>query len=259
MRSPYNLEITETCAGCRFCAERLFRGLAPASLQAFEAIKSMSFYPKGAPLFVEGQSPRGIYVLCAGRAKLTARSSSGKTLIVRLAEPGELLGLSATISGELYHLSAETIEPCQADFVRRDDFLAFLRAYPEVCFRVVEMLSGSLRAASAQIRSFGKVNKAAERLSGLLLGWCDEAGEETREGIRLKIPFTHQEIAQMIGASRETVSRLLGELKRQEIISIKDSTLLVRDRSALAARAGSAAAHGCHASTLLPGDSSCNL
>lgn len=259
MRSPYNLEITETCASCRFCAERLFRGLPPAALQAFDAIKSMSFYPKGATLFVEGQAPRGIYMLCVGRAKLTAGPSNGKTLIVRLAEPGELLGLSATISGEPYHLSAETIEPCQADFVRRDDFLAFLRAYPEVCFRVVEMLSSNLYAASAQIRSFGKVYKAAERLSGLLLRWCEETGEKTREGIRLKMPFTHQEIAQMIGASRETVSRLLGELKRQQIISIKDSTLLVRDKAALKAKAGSAANSGCHASTILPGDSSRNL
>jgi CRP/FNR family transcriptional regulator len=259
MRSPYNLEIIETCAGCRFCAERLFHGLAPASLQAFEAIKSMSFYPKGATLFVEGQSPRGIYVLCAGRAKLTASSNSGKTLIVRLAEPGEVLGLSATISGELYHLSAETIEPCQADFVRRDDFKAFLRAYPEVCFRVIEMLSSSLHAASAQIRSFGKVNKAAERLSGLLLRWCDETGEKTQEGLRLKVPFTHQEIAQMIGASRETVSRLLGELKRQQIISIKNTTLLVRDKAALAAKASSSATPACHASHLLSDDSSRNL
>ncbi len=181
MRSPYNLEITETCAGCRFCSERLFHGLAPASLQAFEAIKSMSFYPKGATLFVEGQSPRGIYVLCAGRAKLTASTISGKTLIVRLAEPGEVLGLSATISGEPYHLSAETIEPCQADFVRREDFIAFLRAYPEVCFRVVEMLGGTMQAASAQIRSFGKVNKAAERLVA-----CCSAGAMRLERRRRK-------------------------------------------------------------------------
>src|SRR5581483_4336711 len=99
MRSPYNLEITETCAGCRFCAERLFHELPPAVLQAFEAIKFTSLYPKGALLFVEGQVARGVYVLCAGRVKLTASSNnSGKTLIVRVAEPGELLGLSASIS-----------------------------------------------------------------------------------------------------------------------------------------------------------------
>jgi CRP/FNR family transcriptional regulator len=239
MRSPYDLEITETCPGCRFCAERLFRNLPLPTLEAFDAIKGVSFYPKGATLFVEGQAPRGIFVLCAGRAKLTASSSHGKTVIVRLAEPGEVLGLSATISGEPYHLSAEIMEPCQADFVKRDDFLRFLREHPEVCFRVVEMLSGIIRAAHAQIRSFGKIHSTSEKLASLLLRWCEETGEETQEGIRLKLSLTHQEIAQMIGASRETVSRLMSELKRRQIISVDSSGLLVRDKAALAAKAKS--------------------
>lgn len=160
MRSPDNLEITEICADCQFYAARLFRELPLTTLQAFEAISATSLYPKGATLFVEGESPHGIYVLCAGRVMLTAGSSRRKIVTVRLAEPGEVLGLSAAISGDPYHLSAETIESCQADFVKRDDFLAFLRAYPEVCFRVVEMLNDNLHAARAQIRSFGKINKA---------------------------------------------------------------------------------------------------
>ena len=238
MRSPYDLEISETCHGCKFCAERLFRNLPASTLQAFDAIKSLSLYPKGATLFVEGQQPRGVYVLCAGRAKLTTSSPEGKTVIARLAEPGEVLGLSATISGEPYQLTAETIEPCQADFVRRDDFLRYLREQPEVCLRVIEMLSEILRAAHTQIRSFGKAHSAAERLARLLLCWSERMGDRTQEGIHLKLPLTHQEIAQMIGASRETVSRLLGELRRQRILSLNGSGLLIRDRDALSAKAG---------------------
>ncbi|HEX9002951.1 MAG TPA: Crp/Fnr family transcriptional regulator [Blastocatellia bacterium] len=238
MRSPYDLEISETCHGCKFCAERLFRNLPASTLHAFDAIKSLSLYPKGATLFVEGQQPRGVYVLCAGRAKLTASSPEGKTVIARLAEPGEVLGLSATISGEPYQLTAETIEPCQADFVRRDDFLRYLREQPEVCLRVIEMLSEILRAAHTQIRSFGKTNSAAERLAGLLLCWGERMGDRTQEGIHLKLPLTHQEIAQMIGASRETVSRLLGELRHQRIISLNGSGLLIRDRDTLSSKAG---------------------
>ena len=238
MRSPYDLEISETCHGCKFCAERLFRNLPASTLQAFDAIKSLSLYPKGATLFVEGQQPRGVYVLCAGRAKLTTSSPEGKTVIARLAEPGEVLGLSATISGEPYQLTAETIEPCQADFVRRDDFLRYLREQPEVCLRVIEMLSEILRAAHTQIRSFGKAHSAAERLARLLLCWGERMGDSTQEGIHLKLPLTHQEIAQMIGASRETVSRLLGELRRQQIISLNGSGLLIRDKDALSAKAG---------------------
>lgn len=238
MRSLYGLKITETCSGCQFCTERLFHNLPSQALHAFDALKSANLYPKGAALFVEGQSPRGIYVLCGGHAKLTAGSGDGKEVIVRLAEPGEILGLSATLSGEPYHLTAETIEPCQADFVRRDDFLRFLREQPEVCFRVVEMLSGIIRSAHTRLRCFGGIHSASERLADLLLCWLEQMGEETEEGIRLKIKLTHQEIAQAIGASRETVTRLMGQLKRQQIITVDDSGLLVRDKAALAAKAG---------------------
>ncbi|MCI0387335.1 MAG: Crp/Fnr family transcriptional regulator [Acidobacteria bacterium] len=237
MRSPYDLEITETCTGCKFCVEGLFRNLPLQTLEGFDAIKCTSLYPKGALLFVEGQAPRGIYVLCAGRAKLATGSSEGKMVIARLAEPGEVLGLSATLSGEPYHLSAETLESCQADFVKRDDFLRFLREHPEVCLRVVEILSDILQAAHKQTRSFGKIHSSSERLANLLLSWCEQLGAETQEGIRLKIALTHQEIAQMIGASRETVSRLMSELKRRQIISVDDSGLLIRNRAALAAKA----------------------
>ncbi|MGE0883433.1 MAG: Crp/Fnr family transcriptional regulator [Blastocatellales bacterium] len=237
MRSPYDLEMSETCHGCRFCAERLFRDLPASILHSFDAIKTLSLYPKGATLFVEGQQPRGVFVLCAGRVKLTESSPEGKTVIVRLAEPGEVLGLSATISGDLYHLTAETTEPCQADFVRREDFLRYLREQPEVCLRVIEMLSEILRAAHVQIRSFGKTHSAAARLARLLLCWSEQMGDRTHEDIHLKLPLTHQEIAQMIGTSRETVSRLLGELRQQQIISLNGSGLLINDSDALSAKA----------------------
>lgn len=237
MRSPYDLEISETCHGCRFCAERLFRNLPASTLHSFDTIKTLSLYPKGATLFVEGQQPRGVFVLCAGRVKLTESSPEGKTVIVRLAEPGEVLGLSATISGDPYHLTAETTEPCQADFVRREDFLRYLREQPEVCLRVIEMLSEILRAAHTQIRSFGKIHSAAARLARLLLCWGEQMGDRTHEDIHLKLPLTHQEIAQMIGTSRETVSRLLGELRQQQIISLNGSGLFIKDRDALSAKA----------------------
>lgn len=239
MRSPYDLEITETCSGCKFCMERLFRGLPPEASQAFDRIKSVGLYPKGALLFVEGQVPRGIYVLCGGRAKLTTSSHAGKTLIVRLAEEGEVLGLSATLSGEPYHLSAEAIAPCQADFVRRDDFLRFLREYPEVCLRVVEMLGHNLQSAYGQMRAFGRIRSAMGNLAGVLLRWCEEIGEETPEGIKLKVPLMHKEIAQMIGTSRETVSRLMNDFKRQRLIALRGSELIVRDKAALAEKARS--------------------
>jgi CRP/FNR family transcriptional regulator len=199
-----------------------------------ESIKYSSLYPKGAMLFVEGQSPRGVFVLCTGRVKLSTCSSDGKTLM-RIAEPGDVIGLSAAVSGKPYELSAETLNSCQVNFIRRDDFLRFLRTHGEVCLRVSQHLSNDYHTAYEQVRSLALSHSAAEKLARLLLNWCDEDGKPTDQGIRLKLTLTHEEMAQMIGASRETVTRLLGEFRTKQVIHLKGSNLLIRNKGALQA------------------------
>src|SRR3954452_22293598 len=141
MLSPYGLDIIESCLTCKMRTERLFCDLPASALQGFENIKYATAYPKGAVLFVEGQAPRGIFVLCKGRVKLSICSTDGKTLILKIAEPGEVLGLSATVSGKAYELTAETVDTCQVNFVKREDFLRFLPLHSEASLRVAEQLS----------------------------------------------------------------------------------------------------------------------
>src|SRR5208282_5027882 len=112
MPSPYGMEIVESCLKCKLRPGRIC-DLPPAALQAFEGIKYATAYPRGAVLFVQGQLPRGIFVLCKGSGKLAVNSPSGTTAIVKVAAPGEVLGLSATISGKPHEVTAETIDPCQ--------------------------------------------------------------------------------------------------------------------------------------------------
>src|SRR5262249_9828225 len=97
--------------------ERIFCDLPTPALQSFESIKYATAYPKGAVLFVEGQAPRGIFVLCKGRVKLSICATDGKTLILKIAEPGEVLGLSATVSGKAYELTAANPHPRQVNFL----------------------------------------------------------------------------------------------------------------------------------------------
>jgi CRP/FNR family cyclic AMP-dependent transcriptional regulator len=233
MLSPYGLDIIESCFTCKLRAERIFCDLPQAALQSFESIKYATAYPKGAVLFVEGQAPRGIFVLCKGRVKLSISSSDGKTLILKIAEPGEVLGLSASVSGKAYELTAETIDPCQVNFVKREDFLRFLREYSDACFKVAEQLSEKYNSACHEIRSLGLSHSAAEKLAKLLLEWSSKNGEATKAEPRLKLALTHEEIAQMIGTSRETVTRLFADLKKRQIVQAKGSTLLIRNKQAL--------------------------
>ncbi|HMD17365.1 MAG TPA: Crp/Fnr family transcriptional regulator [Terriglobales bacterium] len=233
MLSPYGMEIVESCITCKLRADRIFCDLPPSALQTFENIKYATAYPQGAVLFVEGQMPRGIFVLCKGSVKLSINSPSGRTMIVKLAEPGEVLGLSATISGKPYEVTAETVDPCQINFVKRDDFLRFLKEDVEACFKVAEQLSEKYHNACKEAGALGLSHSAAEKLAKLLLEWSSKNGEATKPEPRLRIRLTHEEIAQMIGTSRETVTRLFAELKKRQIVQSKGSTLVIRNTTAL--------------------------
>lgn len=239
MLSPYGLDIIEDCLSCKMRAEHIFCDLPANALHSFEAIKYATAYPKGAVLFVEGQAPRGIFVLCKGRVKLSICSTDGKTLILKIAEPGEVLGLSATVSGKTYELTAETIDPCQVNFVKRDDFLRFLKEHSDACFRVAEQLSDKYNTACREIRSLGLSHSAAEKLAKLLLEWSSRSGESNKQEPRLRLSLTHEEIAQMIGTSRETVTRLFAELKKRQIVHAHGATLVIRNKVALRALASS--------------------
>lgn len=233
MHSSNGLKLIESCLDCPLRSEALFCELPDDVLRDFETIKYVSSYPKGAVLFVEGQSPRGIFLLCNGRAKLSICSKDGKARIMRIAEPGEILGLSATISGKPYKSTGETITPCQVNFVKREEFLRFLERHGDACLRVVEHLSSYLRMAYDQVRTLALSHSAAEKVAKLLLKWCSEMGKETENGIQFKISLTHEEMAEMLGLSRETVTRLLSELREKHFIEQQGSTMVVLDKHAL--------------------------
>jgi CRP/FNR family cyclic AMP-dependent transcriptional regulator len=234
MPSPYNLDIHNNCTECGVRAERLFCNMSESTVSTLDSIKFTGFYPKGSLLFVEGEQPRGIFILCSGRAKLTTSSTEGKVLIVKIAEPGEVLGASATILGKPYEVSAETIEPAQLNFIKREDFMKFINMDAEACMHTAQQLSQKYHSAQREIRSLGLAQTTGEKLAKLLLDWCDRNGEPTPKGIRLKVLLTHEEIAQMIGTTRETVTRLLSDFKRRKIIDVKGSTLNVLLRDELA-------------------------
>lgn len=197
------------------------------SMRTLEQIKFTAMYPKGSLLFVEGETPRGVIVLCSGKVKLTTSSSEGRTLIIRIAEAGELLGASAVLLGRNHEISAETVEPCQVNFIRTEEFMHWIQTDPEAMMAVARQLSGDYYAAQREIRSFGLAQTTSEKLARLMLDWCNESGEKTDKGVRLKVLLTHEEIAQMIGTTRETITRLLTGLRTRKVIEVKGSTVNV--------------------------------
>jgi CRP/FNR family cyclic AMP-dependent transcriptional regulator len=239
MHSPYGLEVSDSCVDCKIRSDEHFCNFDGALLKSFETLKYATVFPKGAVLFVEGQTPRGVFMLCSGRVKLTTCSSDGKSVITRIAEGGEVLGLSATVSGRPYMTTAETLIPCRVNFIKREDFLRFMEQNAPASLRASEHLSNNYHDALEQVRSLGLSHSASEKLAKLILEWCERNGKEDEKGISLKLTLTHEEVAQIIGASRETVTRLLGDFKNKQLIHIKGSTLIIRNKEALVAMVSS--------------------
>jgi CRP/FNR family cyclic AMP-dependent transcriptional regulator len=232
MRAPYGLNIIDNCLVCPIREEHLFCNLPLPAVQKLNEIKSTAVYPKSTMLFIEGQQPRGVFVLCAGKAKLFTSSSDGKTIITKISEGGDVLGLNATISNRPYEVTAEMMEPGQANFIAREALLQFLREHGEVALRVAEQLSRNYYIAYEEIRTLGLTSSASEKFAKLLLSWSPDKGN-ANEPVHVKMTLTHEEIAERIGTTRETVSRLFSDFRRKQLLETKGSTLVIRNKPTL--------------------------
>jgi CRP/FNR family transcriptional regulator len=237
MRGPYGFEPNESCLSCKQRTNAFFCQLSAPAIKDLNAVRSSAVYPAGAVLFLEKQDPRGVFLLCAGQAKLSISSSGGKTLILRIAKPGEILGLMATMSNTPYEVTAETLHPCEVAFIRREDFLRFVAKHPEVYQGVVKQLSTLYSGACEQLRTVGLSASASEKLARLLLDWSPES-KEPKQSAPVKLPLTHEEIAEFIGSTRETVTRTLSDFKSRQLVVLQGSTLLISNRQALEAIGG---------------------
>jgi CRP/FNR family transcriptional regulator, cyclic AMP receptor protein len=229
---PYGLPIVDRCVGCSLRQQNSFCMLSKSATEEFDEMKHVSLYPAGAVIFIEGQDARGVYVVCQGRAKLTSSNAAGKSLILRIAEPGTMVGMNACISGKPYEATVETLQPAQLAFVHREDFLGFLNHQPEACLQAAQHLACDCESAYEVIRSIGLSHSVPEKLARRLLQWSSDAAPSDGT-IRLKRSWTHEELAQLIGTARETVTRTLSDLKKQGILEVSGTTLFIRNKAAL--------------------------
>jgi CRP/FNR family transcriptional regulator len=222
--------------GCKASRDNFFCHFSPAVLRAVDGASYHSVMPPGALLFVEGQNPRGVYILCSGKVKLSTTSKEGKVLILKQAEAGEVLGLSAALSGTSYEMTAETATACQVNFLSRQDLMNLLQNHSEVGVHASLSLSREFQGAYRDIHDLVLARSSSGKLARLLLSCAPNTNPE-REEQRLRSAMTHEEMAQRIGSSRETVTRLLSNLKKKRLIRLEGATLVIRDRSGLEALA----------------------
>lgn len=185
-----------------------------------------SIHGRGKVLFAEGEPARGVYLLRAGRAAVSISSSEGRVITLRMAQAGDVLGLNSVLRKSAHDATVKALEPCRTDFIPRAELLELMRTSPASARVIVKLLSHELDELTSRTRSLLLPQTASARLAKLLLEWGRQSG-------RIHRIFTHEEIAQMIGSSRETVTRLLASLSRGKIIEVNSESIHIRDHAAL--------------------------
>lgn len=231
MQNASNLDAEENGRGAKsLVANELWQRLT-----AREDVRLTSIHPRGAVVMAHGQTAEGVYLLRAGRVKVSLSSAEGRVIILRIAHAGALLGVNAALKGSPYDVTVETLERSRIDFISRSDFLRLIDESSAIRVSLTQFLTDELSDLVECVRSLILAQSAAERLAGLLLRLSN--GHSTNSS-PLNLGLTHEEIAQMIGTSRETVTRLFADFRRKQIVSFSNNTIVVNDRPALESLAG---------------------
>src|SRR5215813_8734507 len=164
MRAILHSQSVERCSQCQAKSRHSFCNLPEKVLSELEAIVQPFSYSQGVRLFVEGQMPRGVFILCQGRVKLLSSSINGKALM-RIAGPGEILGLSAIITETAHETTAEALESGQVQFIRKDRFLIFLQQHGEASLRATQILSRDYYNVYEQVKSLILSDSAEQKLA----------------------------------------------------------------------------------------------
>jgi len=185
-----------------------------------------SVHGRGKVLFAEGEPARGVYILRSGRVAVSISSSEGRVVILHMAQAGEVLGLNSVVRGAAYDTTVKTLASCRTDFIPRAELVELMETSQAGNQAILNILSDELTQLTARTRSLLLPQTASGRLAKLLLEWSNRSG-------RIDRVFTHEEIAQMICSSRETVTRLVTSMSSRKIIGVTPDSILIHDCQAL--------------------------
>jgi CRP/FNR family transcriptional regulator len=222
----------KSCLNCPQAGKQTFCNLSPCSRSFLEANSIPMEYRRGNILFREGDESSAVFVICSGRVKVSATSREGRTLILRIASAGDVLGIGAALRGEEYEVTAEAIEPCRVRALRTRFFEQMLRENSDASLGAARALAEDYRAAFDEACLIGLPGSPAARIARLILDWAANANREAPNAV-VTMPLTHEELASMAATTRETVTRTLSRFRKEKLISTHGVVLNVLQPSAL--------------------------
>ncbi len=222
---------------CHIKENTLFTDLSEGQLDAFKDVVLFSTYKKREIIFLEGEECGGLDVIRSGRVKLIRSSTTGKEQIIKILNPGDLLGFEIFYGGSTFTTTAVAMEPCELCYISRKDFFSILEREPDISRKVILALGKELNHAYGTIGNLGLLN-AKEKLAHLLSSLADEYGVRSGAEIKLNLTLSRLEIAELLGITQETSIRLLKGFKEEGIIEIKRKEILIKSLRKLRLLAG---------------------
>ena len=231
------MPLRRNCLECETKGAHCFCSLDRGALQRLDGLGHWVRMERHQQVLREGYAPDHVYVLCQGTVKLTTSSSDGRLLLLRIVGPGDVLGLAAALKRSRYEATAVTLEACHLKAIPRTQFLLFMEEFQAVGRNSVMAMARAYDSAILSARRLALSNSAAAKLSAVLIDWAGLvlAGEHEQHGapepntVQFHMPMTHEELGHMAGLSRETVTRILSRMRRDNILHLQDETLRILD------------------------------
>lgn len=209
-----------------------FDELSPHERKALAEVVVIARYKRNQVLFVQGEPSHSLYFICSGRVKVYRLSADGREQILHLLSDGEPIAVVPFFDGGTYPANAELLTDAKIAFIRRNDFERVALANPTILLHMLRMLAQRLRRAQGDISSLA-LKSVTGRLAETLLDLARRTGEEVANGLTFELQLSRQELGNLIGASRETTTRMLQQFRRDGAIQLEGSRVTIVDQSRL--------------------------
>lgn len=215
----------------------LFAPLGDDHLATVEAMAQRRRFRRGEIIFHRGDPGQTLYVILSGRVRIYAPSEDGSEVVLGILWPGEFFGELSLLDGQPRSASAQAIDDCEMLVIGREDFHRFLRSHPGASIIVLEVLSRRLRRTDLLLEDAAFLDVPG-RLAKRLLELMETHGEPTPDGTLIRMRLTHAELAAMVGATRESVTKAMKRFARSGVLLSHGHQIIVRAPEALRRRAG---------------------
>jgi CRP/FNR family transcriptional regulator len=209
----------------------LFATLTEGELHALTNRVTKRHIPQGTLLFAEGDACAGLFLVASGKIRIFKLSSAGREQILAVEGPGSSFAELPVFDGGNYPAAAAALEDSEVLFISRRDFQSFCREHPEVALKVIAVVGSRLRRLIGIIEELS-FTTVRQRLIALLLRLAED-GERTKQGIRLELTKSHQNLASELGTVRELVSRNLSRLQAEGLLEVDGRRIMVKDPAGL--------------------------